>query len=131
MSEEKEVTYAKHNKKLGVLILEYDCNSLYHYIIEPNSTMFSKLRYICNQKNINMNIQINSFETYFVQYIIATNEELYGIKLVLSTFARSYRYILNDRRYYLNFIPMFRSGAQKHPYGKIPFELPSFQRYST
>nr|QBK93750.1 MAG: hypothetical protein LCPAC406_00640 [Pithovirus LCPAC406] len=126
MSEVKEVNevrYLKNSNRLAMIVFNYNCNSIYHYIIEPNVTKFSSLRFSCDKKNINMINEICYFETCFVEYIIATNMEEYGIKLILKAFSQSYRYIIDDDGYYLNFIPMFRSGARKHPCGKIPFQL--------
>ncbi len=121
--EQQVIRYFKYGDRLAMLVLNYNCDSLYHYIIEPNSTKFSKLKHECNRRNINMIDEINYFETCFVEYIITTNMEEYGIKLVLAAFVQSYKYILNDKKYYLNFMPMFRSGARKHPNRRIPFKL--------
>ncbi len=117
------VSYVKQSHKLALLILAYNRQQLYYYVIEPNITNYSNLKWKCNRDGINMIAEINFFEINFVNYIIKTNMEEYGIRLVLRAFVLANRYILTDIEYYMNFIPMFRSGAQKHPSGRIPFQL--------
>nr|QBK93926.1 MAG: F-box-like family protein [Pithovirus LCPAC406] len=96
--------------------LEHDLN---YYFIEPNQTESPQIMF---DNPTNYDFASMQYEKDFVERALKDRKAIQATKLIFNAFHLSSRYILDNKRFYLNFMPLFRRAAEVSPGGKIPLQ---------